>query len=163
MGVLMADIELLTQLRQLLSKRFSDGELRTLCFDLGVEYEDLPGAGKADKARELVDYMDRYDRLADLVRVGRQARPDVPWPELNAAPITRSSPPTAAPANSPALAAVKRKALERRLADLSVEYEAANGQLSYTQAAVDRLRIQRQLEALETEIGQVDAELKTLG
>ena len=66
----MADIELLTQLRQLLVKRFSDGELRTLCFDLGVEYEDLPGAGKTDKARELVDYMDRYDRLADLVRGG---------------------------------------------------------------------------------------------
>ena len=68
----MADIELLTQLRQLLSKRFSDGELRTLCFDLGVAYEDLPGSGKADKARELVDYMDRHERLADLVRVGRQ-------------------------------------------------------------------------------------------
>ena len=42
----MVDTELLTQLRQLLTKRFSDGELRTLCFDLGVEYEDLPGQAR---------------------------------------------------------------------------------------------------------------------
>ena len=81
----MADTQLLTQLRQLLADRFNDGEIRTLCFDLGVDYDDLPGSGKADKARELVDYMDRHERLADLVRDGRQARPDVPWPAIEAA------------------------------------------------------------------------------
>jgi hypothetical protein len=155
----MVDTDLLTQLRQLLAKRFSDGELHTLCFDLGVEYEDLPGAGKADKARELVDYMDRYERLADLLRVGRGARPDVPWPELYATPAVRPSP----PADSPALRAIKRQALEQRLADLTAEYEAANDQLGSSLAAVDRLRIQRQLEALEAEIGAVDVELRTLG
>lgn len=88
----MGDTELLTQLRQLLIKRFSDGELRTLCFDLGVEYDDLPGQGKADKARELVTHMDQHGRLADLVRFGRQSRPDVPWPEWGSAPVAKSSP-----------------------------------------------------------------------
>jgi len=150
----MADTALLTQLRQLLT---------TLGFDLGVDYENLSGQGKADKARELVDHMKRYERLADLVRMGRQARPDVPWPELGTAPAVEPSPVAPSPTESPTLRALKRKTLERRLADLSAEYEAANGQLDATLAAVDRLRIQRQIKALEGEIGQVDAELKALG
>lgn len=77
----MTDTELRIQLRQLLVNRFDDGELRTLCFDLGVGYDNLPGSGKADKARELVSYMERREGLAELVRVGRHARPDAPWPE----------------------------------------------------------------------------------
>ena len=44
--------EYLTYLRQLLATRFDQSELRTLCFDLGIEYDDLVGASKADKARE---------------------------------------------------------------------------------------------------------------
>ena len=74
---------LLTQLRQLLVERFSDDELRTLGFDLGVDYEGLPGAGKAAKARELVAYLERRMRLADLVRVAQQSRPDVAWPTIS--------------------------------------------------------------------------------
>ena len=80
----MGDTELRTQLRQLLVKRFNEGELRTLCFDLGVDYDDLPGLGRADKARELVDYMERHESLSELVRVGQQSRPDAPWPVINA-------------------------------------------------------------------------------
>ena len=48
--------EYLSRLRQILSYRFDVGELQTLCFELGVDYDDLPGSGKADKARELVEY-----------------------------------------------------------------------------------------------------------
>jgi hypothetical protein len=71
----------LTQLRQVLTTRLDAGELRTLCFDLGVDYDDLPGAGKANRARELVGYLARRDRIADLIRVGKRLRPDIPWPE----------------------------------------------------------------------------------
>ena len=71
----------LTQLRQVLTTRFDAGELRTLCFDLGVDYDDLPGEGKASRARELVGYLARRDRIADLIRVGKRLRPDIPWPE----------------------------------------------------------------------------------
>lgn len=69
----------LTRLRELLTTRFDEGELRTLCFDLGIDYDDLPGAGKADKARELVSYCARHARLADLPARGRQVRPDISW------------------------------------------------------------------------------------
>ncbi len=69
----------LARLRSLLAARFSEGELRTLCFDLGIDYDDLPGGGKAERARELVGYLERHGRIGELVQLGRRARPDVPW------------------------------------------------------------------------------------
>jgi len=71
--------ESLTQLRQILVTRFDAGELRTLCFDLGIDYDDLPGEGKANKARELVAYLNRRGRISELLKVGEQLRPDVSW------------------------------------------------------------------------------------
>jgi hypothetical protein len=156
-----ADIELLTQLRQLLVKRFSDGELHTLCFDLGVEYDDLPGSGRSDKARELVTCMDQHDRLADLVRVGRGSRPDVPWPVIDAALVKQ--PPIPGSAAASAVKTLRREAIENRLTDLGEEYKAANRQLSYALSEVDRLRIKRQMAALDEEMKALTAELETLG
>ena len=153
----MADTELLTHLRQLLVKRFSDGEIRTLCFDLGVEYDDLPGSGKADKARELVDCMDRHERLPDLVRVGRQSRPDVSWPEVGAAPAKQLSTPGSA--SPPAVNTLRREAIELQLADLGAEYQAATRQLGFALSEVDRLRIKRQMAALDAEMKALAAEL----
>jgi hypothetical protein len=157
----MADIELLTQLRQLLIKRFSDGELRTLCFDLGVECDDLPGSGRADKARELVTYMDQHDRLVDLVRVGRSSRPDVPWPAIGEASVKQPLTPGSAAETSAKM--LRREAIENRLTDLGEEYKAANRQLSYALSEVDRLRIKRQMAALDEEMKALTAELETLG
>ena len=71
-----------TQLRQLLSIHFDEGELQTLCFDLGVDYESLPGGGKADKERELIEYLERRGRVRELVALGKRLRPDVPWDSL---------------------------------------------------------------------------------
>ncbi len=67
------------RLRQMLVERFSEDELRTLCHDLGVDFEVLGGHGKAGRARELVAYLERRERLDDLVRAGRLHRPDVAW------------------------------------------------------------------------------------
>ena len=72
----------LTELRQELVTRFNEDELRTLCFDLGVDYDGLPGEGKVGKARELVAFLDRRSRIPELLKFGRQLRPDVPWPDL---------------------------------------------------------------------------------
>ena len=76
------DVGPLTMLRQLLVERFSQGELRTLCFDLGLDYDDLPGQGKADKARELLEYLDHRCAVQRLVEVGRQSRPDISWADV---------------------------------------------------------------------------------
>jgi len=67
------------KLRKILTERFSEDELRTLCFDLHVDYENLPGEGKAAKARELLAFLERYDRIGELVRMGQQMRKDIPW------------------------------------------------------------------------------------
>lgn len=72
----------LTRLREILDTHFSDGELRTICFDLDVEYNNLPGEGKADKARELIAYLERHGQIGELVETGRQLRPDVRWVSL---------------------------------------------------------------------------------
>ena len=71
--------EHLAKLRQILATRFDEGELRTLCFDLGINYDDLPGQGNANKARELIAYLDRHGRISELVSIGKQLRPDVAW------------------------------------------------------------------------------------
>lgn len=49
----------LVKLRQILTSRLDESELQTLCFDLGVNYDDLPGEVLSDKARELILKMGR--------------------------------------------------------------------------------------------------------
>jgi hypothetical protein len=71
-----------TRLLQVLSERFDEGELRTLCFNLEIKYEDLPAEGKANKARELIQYLERRERISDLVEAGKQLRPDIPWCDI---------------------------------------------------------------------------------
>lgn len=67
----------LAKLRQGLIDCFSVGELRTICADLGIDYDDLPGEGKADKARELVSYLERRGHIPKLVETAIELRPDV--------------------------------------------------------------------------------------
>lgn len=71
----------LSRLREILTLRFDAEELHSLCFDLGVDYDNLRGEGKAAKARELVAYMNRRNRLSDLVEVSQRLRPDISWDE----------------------------------------------------------------------------------
>jgi len=70
----------LAHLRQLLTDHFSEEELRTLCFDLRVNYDALPAMGSAGKARELVAYLERCDRIPDLLEIAQRLRPNVDWP-----------------------------------------------------------------------------------
>lgn len=72
----------LSRLRQLITRHLNDSELRTLCFDLEVDYDSLLGEGKADKARELIAYLDRRGRIADLLKIGKLSRPDILWDDV---------------------------------------------------------------------------------
>jgi hypothetical protein len=64
-------VDLLKWIRE----KFNDNELRDLCFELGIDYERLLGEGKAAKARELVAYCQRCDRLAELEQAAQRMRP----------------------------------------------------------------------------------------
>ena len=65
---------------KLIAEHFNLGELRGLCFDLDIQYEDLPGDTRNDKARELVANCERHGRLDDLIARCEQLRPSVNWP-----------------------------------------------------------------------------------
>lgn len=69
----------LPRLRRLLTERFSDDDLRNLCFDLGVDYEDLPGEAKGGKVRELLLHLDNRDCIDDLIDAVQKERPGVSW------------------------------------------------------------------------------------
>jgi uncharacterized protein (TIGR00725 family) len=67
-------------LLKVLTDRFSLEELRTLCFALGIDYDELPGDGKSGKGIGLILYLERRKEIAQLVEIGKQLRPDISWP-----------------------------------------------------------------------------------
>lgn len=68
------------ELYKILVGRFDDEELRTLCFALGLDYDNLRGDGKSGKARELITYLERRNEIPQLVEIGEQLRSDISWP-----------------------------------------------------------------------------------
>jgi hypothetical protein len=58
-----------------LERHFNDDELRALCFDLGVPYDDLPGRTRPGKITALIEHLDRRGRLPDLIHHVAYHRP----------------------------------------------------------------------------------------
>jgi DNA-binding NarL/FixJ family response regulator len=75
----------LAKLRQNLVDFFSEDELHTLCFDVGIDYEALPATGKNGKARELVAYLERRGLISKFTAICRNWRPNVSWEEVHEA------------------------------------------------------------------------------
>jgi hypothetical protein len=71
-----------SEFRQLITESFDSEELRTLCFDLDVDYDSLRGEGKEARVRELVAYLRRRRRLPDLVAALSARRSDLPWADI---------------------------------------------------------------------------------
>ena len=59
----------------LIVSNFSDEELRTLCFHLNVDYDILPGRGKAAKVRDLIILLERQGKPEELIIVIGKERP----------------------------------------------------------------------------------------
>lgn len=68
----------LLELRQKLEDHFNKEELCTLCFDLGIDHENLPSA-KDGMVRELVKYCVRHRRISELAEACQDRRPNVSW------------------------------------------------------------------------------------
>lgn len=66
-------------LHEVIVDYFSEQELRTLCFNLNVDYDDLPFSGRSNKARELVGLFTRNNALHKLREAIEQERPFVSW------------------------------------------------------------------------------------
>jgi hypothetical protein len=72
------------QLRKLVVNLFDREEFRTLCFDLGLQYDDLRGETRESKVRELIAYMARKDCILELINYCMNERPKakVRWEEI---------------------------------------------------------------------------------
>jgi hypothetical protein len=68
---------LLVNLRRILVERFNEDELRTLCFELGIDWDDFPGTGKQAKTREVVSYCEHRRTIPLLVSKALELRPDI--------------------------------------------------------------------------------------
>lgn len=79
---IVADPELVVLVQHALDRFFDQGELRQLAFEMGVDFDNLPGVTKEDKARELVLFVDRRGQLEMLVQHIVMMRPNVPLPWL---------------------------------------------------------------------------------
>ncbi|MCB8967432.1 MAG: hypothetical protein H6660_11115 [Ardenticatenaceae bacterium] len=67
-------------LYELLATHFNLEELKSLCYDLRVEYENLPGEQtRLGRARELVRLIERQGRLSDLLNRAAALRSHVDW------------------------------------------------------------------------------------
>lgn len=67
------------RLREKIVRYFSVEELKTLCFDLGIPYQNLGGEGHEAKVRELLAYGERQGIIDSLVAACRDQRPHVDW------------------------------------------------------------------------------------
>lgn len=70
---------------QLMRETFNLAELRALCYDLGIDYEDLgEGLGKSDRILALLYYVVTQGRQQRLLAVLARHRPHVDWPAAEA-------------------------------------------------------------------------------
>lgn len=69
------------EMRRLMEAAFSLDDLKTLCSDRGINYENIPGDTLRAKARGILDEFRRARSLADLVDYCRRERPNEVWPE----------------------------------------------------------------------------------
>src|SRR5690349_14901215 len=73
--------EPLAELRQQLGTAFDLAELQGVCFDLGLDYDDLSGDTKTGKIIALLTRLRSTGRVRDLLALAKQLRPTLDWRE----------------------------------------------------------------------------------
>ena len=78
-------------LHEKMVQHFDAAEARSLCFGLGIEYDDLQGDGRADKLVSLISHIERRGMIKDFIQEVTKTRPDVLWrqapPIVNPLPL----------------------------------------------------------------------------
>ena len=89
----------LQALRHLISQHFDRNELFNLAFDLQIDIEEARNEQKSELTRYLIEACRRRGQLTDLLRLCREQRPHVAWPEVLKedtayhAPVSQNLPP----------------------------------------------------------------------
>lgn len=66
-------------LRQLLTERLDETDIRTLCFDVDLDFENLSGQNKREKVVALLRHFEQRQQLDFLLRAVKSMRPDLPF------------------------------------------------------------------------------------
>ncbi|MBK8985045.1 MAG: non-canonical purine NTP pyrophosphatase [Chloroflexi bacterium] len=69
------------RLRELMVRYFNKTELETLCFDLGIDKDNLPTVTKPEMSQEIILYCERLNLIPRLLELCRSQRPNADWPE----------------------------------------------------------------------------------
>jgi hypothetical protein len=72
----------LSTLHEQIDRYFNFSEVKTLCFNLGVDYENIPGDIRSAFIRNLIISLAKRDRLQELVDLARRERPRVNWQDV---------------------------------------------------------------------------------
>lgn len=76
--------DLRNEIFQLMNETLGLDDLKTLCFLLRNEFDNLPGEGKSGKIRELILSSERQGTLKNLIATLSEYRPKVQWPTIEA-------------------------------------------------------------------------------
>ena len=74
---------LLLPLYELLYDRFSGDELHDLAFRIGAGADATEGNTHSARARCLVEYVKRHGLIDEILKAGREVRPELTWPEIH--------------------------------------------------------------------------------
>lgn len=66
----------LVELSQLIRRHYDLSEFKSLCFELQVAYDDLPGETLTNRVEALVEYLQRRGRVQELLKLIKQQRPN---------------------------------------------------------------------------------------
>jgi formylglycine-generating enzyme required for sulfatase activity len=67
------------KLKALLYEHFNLEDLRSLCFDLRIDFDDLRGETKSTKLVDFLNLILRSRRIADLANILKSIRPNISW------------------------------------------------------------------------------------
>ena len=81
-----------TPLYEAILYTFNLEELKDLCFRLGINYDHLAGDTLPAKTRELLQHLERINRLPELLANLRQLRPQTDWERYHPAEPDAVSP-----------------------------------------------------------------------
>lgn len=69
----------LVQLKEKINKHFNATELREIVFDLGLDFDNIPGNSKKAKIIEMLGHLANADRIPELVTICAKHRSNVVW------------------------------------------------------------------------------------
>ena len=73
------ELSLRSELHRLISEFFTEEDLQQAAFDIGVDWDDVPGTNKSAKIRNLITWLEDRGRLYRLVGYCQRERPKIDW------------------------------------------------------------------------------------